>query len=120
MDNNYIKFIIAYDFGYVFDQMELACDEAYELAEEIAKRYVKYAEENKIEQCYESLYEYCKSISFNMLWNGIKMTEDKQKIYDEMCKVLTDWETQEAVDDDLYNMLVKIQNNWECIITAEY
>ena len=36
------------------------------------------------------------------------MTE-KQKIYDEICKVLTDWETQDAVDDDLYWMLVKVQ-----------
>lgn len=43
----------------------------------------------------------------------------KQSIYDEMCRVLTDWETQEAVDDDLYNMLVKIQNNWEAVITAQ-
>lgn len=44
---------------------------------------------------------------------------EKQKIYDEMCRVLTDWETQEAVDDDLYNMLVKIQNNWETVITKQ-
>lgn len=43
---------------------------------------------------------------------------EKQKIYDEMCRVLTEWETQEAVDDDLYWMLVKIQNNWETVITA--
>lgn len=43
---------------------------------------------------------------------------ERQKIYDEMCRVLTDWETQEAVDDDLYWMLVKIQNNWETVITA--
>ena len=44
--------------------------------------------------------------------------ETKQSIYDEICRVLTEWETQEAVDDDLYNMLVKIQNNWETVITA--
>ena len=43
---------------------------------------------------------------------------ERQKIYDEMCRVLTEWETQEAVDDDLYWMLVKIQNNWETVITA--
>lgn len=43
----------------------------------------------------------------------------KQSLYDEMCRVLTDWETQDAVDDDLYNMLVKIQNNWETVITAQ-
>ena len=43
----------------------------------------------------------------------------KEALYDEMCRVLTDWETQEAVDDDLYNMLVKIQNNWETVITRQ-
>ena len=43
---------------------------------------------------------------------------EKQKIYDEMCRVLTEWETQKATDDDLYCMLVKIQNNWETVITA--
>ena len=45
--------------------------------------------------------------------------ETKQSIYDEICRVLTDWETQEAVDDDLYNTLVKVQRYWETIITAQ-
>lgn len=45
------------------------------------------------------------------------MNETKENIYNEMCRILTDWETQNAVDDDLYNMLVKIQNNWETVIT---
>ena len=44
---------------------------------------------------------------------------ERDKIYDEICRVLTEWETQEAVDDDLYNMLVKIQNNWETVITKQ-
>ena len=48
-----------------------------------------------------------------------KYTPTKQQIYDEMSKVLTDWETQDAVDDDLYNMLVKIQRNWENVITKQ-
>ena len=43
----------------------------------------------------------------------------RESLYDEMCRVLTDWETQEAVDDDLYNMLAKIQNNWETVITVK-
>lgn len=43
----------------------------------------------------------------------------REEIYDEMCRVLTDWETQEAVDDDLYNMLVKIQKRWEDTITVQ-
>jgi hypothetical protein len=45
--------------------------------------------------------------------------ETKQSIYDEICRVLTEWETQEAVDDDLYNTLVKVQKYWETIITAQ-
>jgi len=43
----------------------------------------------------------------------------REEIYDEICRVLTDWEMQDAVDDDLYNTLVKIQNNWESVITAK-
>lgn len=50
--------------------------------------------------------------------NGKSGVNEKQNLYDEMCRVLTDWEGQEAVDDDLYNMLVKIQRNWETVITA--
>ena len=47
----------------------------------------------------------------------------REEIYDEMCRVLTNYETAE--DDDkfteyeLYEMLVKIQNNWEAVITVQ-
>lgn len=68
MDKNYIKFIIAYDFCKELERMELACDEAFDLAEEIANRYIKYAEDNGIEQHYETLYEYCDGISFDEVW----------------------------------------------------
>lgn len=42
----------------------------------------------------------------------------KNELYDELSRVLTDYETQDeegfVVDEeDLYKMLVKIQNNWE-------
>ena len=44
----------------------------------------------------------------------------KNAIYDEMCHLLTDYETQISegicdgvTEEDLYSMLVKIQNNWE-------
>lgn len=47
------------------------------------------------------------------------MNETRESIYNEICRVLTEWETQEAVDDDLYWTLVKVQNNWETIITEE-
>lgn len=46
--------------------------------------------------------------------------ETKQMIYDELCAVLTRYE--ESDDDEselLYEMLVKIQNRWEDVITAE-
>lgn len=43
---------------------------------------------------------------------------EKQEIYDELCRVLTDYESgdfESAADatDALYEMLVKIQNRWE-------
>lgn len=68
MDNNYIKFIIAYDYCRELESMDLACDEAFDLAEEIANRYIKYTEEEKIDQYYESLIEYCNEISFYKIW----------------------------------------------------
>lgn len=55
------------------------------------------------------------------------MFETKRAIYDELSRVLTDYEHPEDVEDyndidweeELYTMLVKIQNNWETVITAE-
>lgn len=52
---------------------------------------------------------------------------EKQKIYDEMCELLTDYERPDDVKDydereweaELYEMLIKIQNNWETVITAQ-
>ena len=45
----------------------------------------------------------------------------KKEIYDELCRVLTDYENMEedTTEEDLYNMLCKIQNSWEDIITVE-
>jgi hypothetical protein len=43
---------------------------------------------------------------------------ERQIIYDELCRILTDYENNTATADDLYCVLVKIQNNWEYVITA--
>jgi hypothetical protein len=43
--------------------------------------------------------------------------DQKTKIYDELCRVLTDYENDVISTEDLYNMLVRIQTNWEAIIT---
>ena len=42
----------------------------------------------------------------------------KQDIYDRLSRVLTDYENGTADAQDLYSMLVKIQVNWESVITA--
>lgn len=47
------------------------------------------------------------------------MNETKKMIYDELSRVLTDYEAREGSQEELYNMLVKIQNKWEDTITAE-
>ena len=52
-------------------------------------------------------------------------TETKRSIYDEMCRLLTEYENRkiEIADVDweteFYEMLVKIQNNWESVITVQ-
>ena len=47
----------------------------------------------------------------------------REEIYDEICKVLTNYENAKDGDKfteyELYEMLVKIQNNWEAVITAQ-
>jgi hypothetical protein len=55
------------------------------------------------------------------------MFETKKDIYNELTKLLTDYENPMDVEDyddidweaELYEMLVKIQNRWEDTITAE-
>jgi hypothetical protein len=47
------------------------------------------------------------------------MFETKKTIYDELCRVLTDYEHKRADSKDLYEMLVKIQNHWEDVITEQ-
>ena len=60
-----------------------------------------------------------------MVEESKKVTEDKKsEIYDELSRVLTDYEGNgdpELKDDPepLYNMLVKIQNDWEDVITSD-
>ena len=45
---------------------------------------------------------------------------EKQKIYDELCRVLTMYEEYgDDMSDILYEMLVKIQDNWEAVITVQ-
>lgn len=45
----------------------------------------------------------------------------KQFIYDEICTMLTEYEDGNDMITELtfYEMLVKIQNNWEAVITAQ-
>ena len=45
--------------------------------------------------------------------------QTKKEVYDDMCRVLTDYENKECVAFDLYCMLVDIQALWEDVITAQ-
>lgn len=44
---------------------------------------------------------------------------EKEVIYDTLSRVLTNYEDGYATEEDLYYMLVDIQNRWESVITAE-
>ena len=45
--------------------------------------------------------------------------KEREQLYDELSRTLTDYEFHQAFEDELYHMLVKIQNNWESVITAK-
>lgn len=44
---------------------------------------------------------------------------NKAIIYDELSRLLTNYEEGTATKEELYNVLVKIQNNWESVITVQ-
>jgi len=44
---------------------------------------------------------------------------EREAIYNELSSVLTDYEEGNTTADDLYSMLIKIQNSWEYPITAQ-
>lgn len=44
---------------------------------------------------------------------------ERVKIYDDLSRTLTEYEERKIGEEELYNMLVKIQNNWETVITAK-
>ena len=73
MPKEYIKFILAYDFADVFASMELACDEAFDLAEELANRYLEWLKDNDDMNYpeYELLHEFCMTVSFDEVWNSM-------------------------------------------------
>ena len=47
--------------------------------------------------------------------------QTKEQIYDEMCRILTEYENDNNMitENELYDMLVTIQNNWESVITKQ-
>lgn len=92
MDKNYIKFIISYDFGYIFSKMQLACDEAFELAEEITERYVNATAEENGEECYETLHSFCNDISFHEIWEQMQQRKNTAALIATIKEDIAAWE----------------------------
>lgn len=49
------------------------------------------------------------------------VAREREKIYDKMCKLLTDYENESdmVTEYELYDMLVEIQRRWEDTITVQ-
>ena len=103
MDKSYIKFIIAYDYADKLEKLELACDEAYELAEKIADEYDEYTRENNIEQYYETLQEFCIDWFQNYSKQNTEFTKE------EFCKI-TGF-TTEFITDSRFKCILNAFNN---------
>lgn len=115
------------------DLLHLSQDEflesySYLTREEYALTIIDIMKNNRTKEFLTAVDVVCGECSYNttvtcdtcpVRKNVDRITETKKSIYDQLSRVLTDWENQNAVDDDLYSMLVKIQRLWETVITAE-
>lgn len=45
--------------------------------------------------------------------------DEKKMLYDELSRMLTEYEEGLVTGDEMYDMLLKIQTSWETVITAE-
>ena len=54
----------------------------------------------------------------NLFCEAKNKMNEKQIIYDKLSAVLTNYESKNATENDLYEILVEIQNQWEVVITA--
>lgn len=72
MDNNYLKFILAYDYGdKVSRELGLACDEFYELAETVVDKYKERCSNSGEPEHYESFQSFVDELSFAEVWQQI-------------------------------------------------
>ena len=108
---------------------KLSASEYFQDVKELLNKIYQVFEDNGVvieKEETEDNDSYFYFVSYNTNWDKSKKTESpmpvltKQQIYDELCAVLTDYETgPHPSASKLYDMLVKIQNNWEQVITAE-
>lgn len=81
MEKDYLRFILAYDYGeQVSEELGLACDEFYELAGEIADRYKQSRKNDGKDEYYESFQYFVAKISFADVWKDLvdKKKEDSK------------------------------------------
>lgn len=86
---------------------------------DVAKELVRSDADTEFEELY--YYDPVKSEGTIeiVIDNGGPIMNERQEIYDRLCGVLTLYEHGESDPEDLYEMLVEIQNRWEDVITAQ-
>jgi hypothetical protein len=72
--------VIIYDWVNRLEALDLACDEAYMLAEEIAERYLRTVDKNH--RCYESLWEFVHEIDFGQVLEECSYAEHIKRMFD--------------------------------------
>lgn len=73
MDRNYMKFTLLFYWKNRMDELNLNHEQAYVLADEIVRRYVRHIIKSRLEQNFGTFKDYCSTADFAEIWETVKV-----------------------------------------------
>ncbi len=73
MDRNFMKFTLLFYWKNRMDALNLNHEQAYVLADEIVRRYMRHIIKSRLEQTFETFRSYCSDTDFSDVWEAVKV-----------------------------------------------
>ena len=73
MDRNFMKFTLLFYWKNRMDVLNLNHEQAYVLADEIVRRYMRYIIKSRLEHTFETFRSYCNNTDFSDVWEAVKV-----------------------------------------------